>query len=113
MDRTLKLLGKDTVWLILEELGKGNRTPTQLADKFRMSIANVNNFLEKLEDKRIVRRVKQIKGARGRPFTEYALDHAPVFVLIPSKGKRVMINDTDEVLNEIEKLKKDNNGEEV
>ena len=111
MDRILKVLGKDTAWMILEELGRGNRTPTELASKFDMSVANIDNFLSKLEDKRIVKRVKKIRKGRGRPFTEYALEEkGPIFILIPSKGKRYYIEGSEHAVKAVSEVVKKNKG---
>ena len=108
-----KILSKDTVWLILEELARGNKTPTELAEKFQMSVANVDNFLARLEDKQIVKRTKKIKKGRGRPFTEYALDRCPVIVMIPSQGKKVLLELNDADLNELNEFVRKNNGEQI
>ncbi len=113
MERVLKTLGKDTVWLILDELSKGNATPTELAKKFDMSVANIDNFMSRLMDLGIVKKTKKIKKGRGRPFTEYSLDQGPVFIIIPSIGKKVSLNASEEVLKEIKELVKKNKGEYI
>ncbi|MBW2991588.1 transcriptional regulator [Candidatus Woesearchaeota archaeon] len=110
-ERILRVLGKDTVWLILEQLGKGNTTPTELAKKLDMSVANIDNFMSKLEDLGIVKKVKKIRKGRGRPFTEYSLDKAPVFIIIPSKGKKICLKGDEYVIKEVEELAKRNKGE--
>ncbi len=111
MDRTLRVLSKDTAWMILEELGKGNKTPTELASKFDMSVANVDNFLSKLEDKRIVKRVKKIRKGRGRPFTEYALEEkGPIFILMPAEGKRYYIEGSEEAAKALADIVKKHKG---
>ena len=107
----MRVLGKETVWLILQELSKKNMTPTEMSEKFDMSIANINNFLAKLEEYQIVRRVKKIKGGRGRPFTEYSLDLGPIFILLPSVGKKIKIDYDAAVVKEIEELAKKHKGE--
>lgn len=113
MERVLKTLGKDTVWLILEELSKGNATPTGLAKKFDMSVANVDNFMSRLMDLGIVKKVKKIKKGRGRPFTEYSLDSGPVFIIMPSIGKKASIDSNEGLLKEIKDIIKKNKGEYI
>ena len=108
-----KILSKDTVWLILEELSRGNKTPTELAEKFQMSVANVDNFLARLEDKQIVRRVKKIKKGRGRPFTEYAIDKCPIIVMMPSLGKKVLLEVDQKIIDELNEFIRKNNGEQI
>ena len=51
MKPVLRILNKETVWMILEELSKGPKTPTELAKKFDMSIANINNFISRLHNR--------------------------------------------------------------
>lgn len=113
MERVLKTFGKDTVWLILEELSKGNATPTDLAKKFDMSIANIDNFMSKLADLSIVKKTRKIKKGRGRPFTEYSLDKGPIFIIIPQIGKKISLEANDEVIKELKELIKKNKGEYI
>jgi len=108
-----KILTKDTVWLILEELSRGNRTPTEMAEKLDMSVANIDNFLARLEDKQIVKRVKKVRKGRGRPFTEYALDRCPVVVMIPAQGKKVLLELNNNDLEELNEFIRKNNGEMI
>lgn len=110
-ERILKVLGKETAWLILEQLGRSNSTPSELAKKMDMSVANIDNFMSKLEDLGIVKKVKKIRKGRGRPFTEYSLDKAPVFIIIPSTGKKICLQGDDDVIKQVEELVKKNRGE--
>lgn len=113
MERILKTLGKDTAWLILEELSKGNTTPTDLAKKLDMSVANIDNFMSKLSDLGIVKKGKKIKKGRGRPFTEYILDKGPIFIIIPQIGKKISLEANDELIKELKELIKKNKGEYI
>lgn len=110
-ERILKVLGKETAWLILEHLGKGNATPTDLAKKLDMSVANIDNFMSKLADLGIVKKVKKIRKGRGRPFTEYSLDKAPIFIIIPSIGKKICLQGDNDIIEQIEELSKKYRGE--
>lgn len=112
-ERILKVLGKETAWLILEHLGKSNTTPTELAKKLDMSVANIDNFMSKLEDLGVVKKVKKIRKGRGRPFTEYSLDKAPVFIIIPSTGKRICLQGSEDIIKQVEELAKKNKGEKL
>lgn len=112
-ERILKVLGKETAWLILEQLGKSNTTPTELAKTLDMSVANIDNFMSKLEDLGIVKKVKKIRKGRGRPFTEYSLDKAPVFIIVPSIGKKICLEGNEDVIKQVEELAKKNKGEQI
>lgn len=111
MNPVLRILNNETVWMILEELSKSPKTPPDLAKRFDMSIANVNNFISRLFDLEVIKKVKKIRSGRGRPFTQYAMNKNQVFIIMPSQGKKYYIENGDIAINEIKEIIKRNKGE--
>src|SRR3989304_4728016 len=59
-------------WRIIQELSKGDRTPTGLAGRLRISVQGVHAHLKQLEREGLVQRAGAAKG-KTRPYTAYSL----------------------------------------
>ena len=113
MHKLLKIVSKETVWLILDELSHKNQTPTDIAKKLEMSGANIDKFLELLEEVGIVKKVRKIKKGPGRPFTEYGLGNGPIFIVDFSNGKKCVLQNNEELSKEINVIIKKYKGEQI
>ncbi len=113
MHKLLKILSKETVWLILDELSSRNLTPTDLSKKLDMSVANVDKFMDLLEEAGIVVKNKKIRKGPGRPFTEYALAKGQVFIVDFGSGKKTILPYNEKLSEDVNSLIKKYRGENI
>jgi len=113
MHKILKIISKETVWLILEQLSQNNQTPTDLAKNLDMSVANIDKFMDLLEEVGIVVKVKKLKKGPGRPFTVYGLANGPIFIVDFRNGRKCILPYDDKLAEEIKSLLERYNGENI
>ncbi len=111
MNKLIKILNKETAWLILDELRQKNQSPSDLAKKLDMSVANVDKFIEMLVDAEIVNKTKKIKKGPGRPFSEYGLAQGFILIVNFADGQKQVIPNTDKASEDIATLVKKHKGE--
>ncbi len=63
----------DTRWSILEEVARGSKTMSEIAERVGSSVANVSQHLKLLEAYDYVSKEKDAEGKPGRPQNVYAL----------------------------------------
>lgn len=61
-----------TQWKIIEELSKGNKTPTELATALKIKPPSIHLQLKQLEQKKLIEITGRKKG-KTRPYYEYSL----------------------------------------
>ena len=61
-----------TRWSILKELSNGDRTPSQLSKKLKITMPSVHSQLRILEKEKMTMRKGKVKG-KTRPYTEYSI----------------------------------------
>lgn len=61
-----------TQWKIIEELAKGNKTPTELAAALRIKPPSIHLQLKQLEQNKLIQTAGQKKG-KTRPYCEYSI----------------------------------------
>lgn len=78
-----------TKWRIIEELSKGNKTPTELAKKLKISLPSIHAQLTGLEKEKIIKKVGKIKG-KTRPYAEYSIEEGFVYFIkaLPSETEQ-------------------------
>ncbi len=69
-----------TRWRLIEELSKGNKTPSELAKKLRITPPSIHSQLKSMQAERLVKRVGEIKG-KTRPYAEYSIGAGFVYFL--------------------------------
>jgi len=69
-----------TKWKIIEELSEGNKTPTELAKKLKMSLPSIYVQLMSLEQEKLVKKVGEIKG-KTRPYAEYSIGNGFIYFM--------------------------------
>jgi len=65
---------------IIEELSKGNKTPTQLAKKLKITLPSIHAQLKALEQEKLVKKVGEIKG-KTRPYAEYSIENGFIYFM--------------------------------
>lgn len=91
---------KKTNWAIVEELSKKDQTPTELAKKLNMSVANADHYLSILGKNSIVKKISRIKtNKKGRPFNLYSLDKGFIYIVevIPKESKQIFLEAAEDV----------------
>lgn len=69
------LLISESKWKLLEELSKKEQTPTELAEKFKTTIANISQQLKLLEAYNVVKKEReQGMNNPGKPKTIYSIN---------------------------------------
>ena len=78
-----------TKWRIIEELSKGNKTPTELAKKLRITLPSIHAQLKMLEQEKLVKKIGEIKG-KTRPYAEYSIGDGFIYFI------KVLPNETEQ-----------------
>lgn len=61
-----------TKWQIIEALTKGNKTPTELAKRLKITLPSIHAQIKELEQENLIKKVGEIKG-KTRPYAEYSI----------------------------------------
>lgn len=69
----------ETKWVIIKELSKGNKTPTELAKKIKITLPSIHAQLKELKQEKLVKKVGEIKG-KTRPYAEYSINSFVYFI---------------------------------
>lgn len=84
-----------TQWKIVKELSKGNRTQSELAKTFKMSLPSIHMQLKSLEREKLVKKVGEIKG-KTRPYAEYSIGNGFIYFM------KVLPNEAEQTFLEID-----------
>jgi len=76
-----------TGWKIIQELSKDNKTPTELANRLKVSLPSIHVQLKILEENKLIKKNGEVKG-KTRPYAEYCLEEFVYFV-------KALSNDVD------------------
>ncbi len=88
-----------TRWRIINELSRGDRTPTRLADRLRISVQGVHTHLKQLEREGLVQRAGAERG-KTRPYTNYSLGGGFVHFVeaLPGEARKRTLRIDDDVM---------------
>ena len=75
-----------TKWMIINELSKQERTPTELAKKLKITLPSVHLQLKDLQREGLVKKIENIKG-KTRPYSGYSLGNGFIYFIkaLPSE----------------------------
>lgn len=89
------LILNKTKWSIVKELSKGNKTPTELAKKLKMTLPSIHAQLKGLEQERLIKKVGEVKG-KTRPYAEYSIGEGFVYFI------KALPNETEQKFLEVD-----------
>lgn len=69
-----------TGWRIIEELSKGDKSPTEIARIMKISIPAVHMQLAELERKGLIKKIDAVKG-KTRPYQQYSIGDGFLFFM--------------------------------
>ncbi|MBS3165104.1 helix-turn-helix domain-containing protein [Candidatus Woesearchaeota archaeon] len=84
-------------WSIVQELVKGDRSPTQLAAVLRLSLQGVYHHLKQMESEGLVHRAETSHDGSTRPFTVYTLagGFCQVTEALPGEARQYTLTATE------------------
>ena len=94
----------DTQWRIIEELSKGDKTPTELPRALGITMPSIHVQLKELLGKKLILKTEDEKG-KTRPYTKYSLGKGFAYITfaVPGKAERMFVDTSI-----VEKLRKHN-----
>ena len=69
-----------TKWMIISELSKQERTPTELAKKLKITLPSVHLQLKDLQREGLVKKIENVKG-KTRPYSGYSLGNGFIYFI--------------------------------
>lgn len=81
-----------TKWRIIQELSKGNKTPTELAKKIKITMPSIHAQLKEMQQEGMVKKVGEIKG-KTRPYAEYSIEEGFVYFVraLPNEAEQIFL----------------------
>ena len=78
-----------TKWMIINELSKQERTPTELAKKLKITLPSVHLQLKNLQTEGLVKKIENISG-KTRSYSRYSLGEGFVYFIkaLPNETER-------------------------
>lgn len=83
----------ETQWKIIEALSDGDKTPTELAGKLKISLPGMHAQLAKLKQYNLIKETDKIAG-KTRPYSKYSLKDGFIYFV------KALPNDTDKIFLE-------------
>lgn len=69
-----------TKWNIIKELSQGDKTPTELSKRLKLSLPSIHEQLKALEQKNLIEKKGQVKG-KTRPYAEYSIGNGFIYFM--------------------------------